>query len=125
MEANLPDSCEVTRAGDGPRLWDEGTGTYAEPARVVVYSGPCRFQVKADASSNAGEVNAGEREWRYLTATLQLPIAGSDAIRPNHVARATGSLLDPSIVGRVFTIESMYHKSHATHRRVKVREVVG
>lgn len=138
-EANMPDTCRVTRAaavGDAEyvdtSVLDENTGQYPTQGRHVVYEGRCRFQIKADINSNVVETTAGEREWTYLTSTLQTPIAASatevgdpGAIRPDNVAESLTCPNDPSMVGRVFNIQgAISHKSQASHRRFRLREPV-
>lgn len=126
------DECEITKAGEqvGPRVLDENL-QYTDPARVVVYRGPCRMQVKADINSNVVESTAGDREWTYLTGQLQLPVetpadaVGSVAdVRPDQIAEITVALFDPSLEGRVFNVQGIYHKSQAGYQRFRVKEVV-
>jgi Family of unknown function (DUF6093) len=134
MESLMTDRCRVTAPGaipPGPREFDDESGQYVVPARVVVYEGPCRYQVKADINANVVETTAGDREWTYLTGTLQLPVVdpvgvvGSVLdIRPDHVAEWLESPSEPDLVGRQFNIQGTYHKTHATHRRLRVREVI-
>jgi hypothetical protein len=126
------DTCRITRAGSGERVFNEGTGQYTDPARVTVYEGPCRVQVKADINSNVVETTAGEREWTYLTGQLQLPV-GDDPrivtgetknIRPDMIAECLTAPFDDDLPGRLFNIQGTYHKSQAVYRRFRVREVV-
>jgi hypothetical protein len=124
MESIFLDTCEITRPGEGDPVFDEETGQYTYPDPVVVYTGPCRLQVKVDINSNVVETTAGEREWTYLTATLQLPYVGSEDIRPDNVAKILTSAHDDTLPGRLYNVQGIYHKSDATHRRYRVREVI-
>lgn len=139
MESLMLATCRITRAaklGDAEYVdvstIDEETGQYPEQGRVTVYGpdvptgsdGKCRIQVKADINSNVVETTAGEREWTYLTMTLQLPIEGSEDVRPDHICEILTSPEDESLVGRLMNVQGMYHKSQATHRRFRIREVV-
>lgn len=125
MESLFLDTCRITKPGDGPRVFDDETGQYTDPARVDVYEGPCRLQVKADINSNVVETTAGDREWTYLTASLQLPIAGTDDIRQDHIATILTCAHDETLVDREFNIQGLgQHKSDATHRRFRVRELI-
>jgi hypothetical protein len=138
MESLMLDRCRITRptrpdeADYVPPVLDETTGQYPTPARVVVYEGKCRIQVKADINSNVVETTAGEREWTYLTMTLQLPVrpgrgdkGSSEAVRPDNILELTRCCLDPDLEGRLLNIQGTYHKSQATHRRFRVRELIG
>lgn len=131
------DTCRVTRAAvDGDAEYveqtlDEDTLQYPDQGRVTVYEGPCRVQVKADINSNVVETTAGEREWTYLTAQLQVPVhtpataTGSvDDIDVDHVAEIIASPHSPSLVGSLFNIQGTYHKSQAVYLRFRVREVI-
>jgi hypothetical protein len=139
MESLMLATCRITRPAEpgdpeyvDTSTIDEATGQYPAAGRVVVYGpdvpagndGRCRIQVKADINSNVVETTAGEREWTYLTMTLQLPIAGSEAVRPDNICELLTSPEDTSLEGRLLNIQGMYHKSAATHRRFRVREVI-
>lgn len=127
----LTDTCRITKPGVGASVFNETTGQYTDPARVVVYEGPCRIQVKADINSNVVETTAGEREWTYLTAQLQLPVTTPtgatgdvDDVDVDHVAEILTAPYSASLVGAKFNIQGTYHKSHAVYTRFRVREVV-
>jgi len=109
-----------------PTSLDPVTGEYPDPVDLLIYHGPARIQVKADINSNVVEAVVAGREWTYLTAQLQLPVNEDTArIRPDDIAIHQGSRWDPSLEGREFVIHGIYHKTHATMRRFRLREVVG
>lgn len=127
----LTDTCRITKPGVGKGPFNEGTGQYDAPAPVVVYEGPCRIQVKADINSNVVETTAGEREWTYLTAQLQLPVdnpAGAvgsvNDVDVDNVAEILAAPHSPTLVGSLFNIQGTYHKSQAVYTRYRVRELV-
>lgn len=131
FDGMLTDACVITKDGIGPRIFYEDTGQYVNPDRIAVYAGPCRIQVKADINSNVVEVTAGEHEWTYLTAQLQLPVedpvgsAGSvNDVDVNHVCEITSAPYEASLVGSLFNIQGTYHKSQAVYLRFRVKEVV-
>ncbi len=108
-----------------PPVLDEGTGQYPDPARIVVYEGKCRIQVRSDINSNAVEAVAGDHEFMYRTGTMQLPVAGTGYIGPDCVATITGCPLDPDMVDREFNLMAETKgKTHATHRRYRIKEVL-
>lgn len=123
-EGLMTDVCRITRTGDGAPVFDEDTGQYVAPADVLVYEGPCRLQVKADINSNVIETTAGEREWTYLTAQLQVPVEGTETVRVDNVAEIVECAFDQALVGRRMNVQGIYHKSQAGYRRLRVREVV-
>lgn len=137
---NMRDWCRITRPGPGGKgPINPVTLEYDQPpARVVVYQGRCRIQVKADINSNVVETTAGDREATYQTFTLGVPITAvpaapgdpfetvgtPEAVRPDYIAEIIHAPNDPSLLGRLFNIQGMYHKSQASHRRWRVRQVV-
>src|SRR5690348_12136834 len=133
----MTDTCRITRpATEDDAEWvaqviDEDTGQYPEQGRVTVYEGICRIQVKSDINSNVVETTAGEREWTYLTSTLQIPVetpasaTGEVAdVRPDNIAEVLTAEFDATLVGRLFNVQGIYHKSQATYRRWRIREVI-
>jgi hypothetical protein len=129
----MTDTCRITKPGATAPVFDEGTGVYTNPARETVYEGPCRIQVKADINSNVVETTAGEREWTYLTAQLQLPVDTTDArivsgtpalVAVDHIVEMLTAPYSPSLPGRIFNIQGPYHKSQAVYLRFRLRENV-
>ena len=137
FESLLTDTCRITRAAEETPAekrarFNETTKKYEDPPpRVTIYEGPCRVQVKVDVNSNVVETTAGEREWTYLTAHLQLPVdhpAGAsgdvNAIEVDDVCEILTAPYSPTLVGAQLNIQSTYHKSHAVYTRYRVREVI-
>jgi hypothetical protein len=122
----LTDQCRIVRPGaSGSGTFNETTLQYDTPAAdVVVYEGPCRWQIKVDVNTNLVEPQELEREWAYQTSTLQLPVAGSEAVRSNDVATCVYARFDDALVGRVFNVQSVQRKSMAVTRKFRVREVI-
>jgi hypothetical protein len=147
-EAQMIDVCRMTKAGTGKGPWNDTTGAYDPPARIVVYgpgavdadgvpyteatelgaqvlAGKYRIQVRSDINSNAVEAVVAEHEGTYRTATLQLPIAGTGHIPTDVEAELLTCTYDPEMVGRVFNVQAETKgKTHATHRRYRIREVL-
>lgn len=129
-EAMMTDTCRIIAPNPSatPAVFNETTGQYDDTdndgAPVVLYQGKCRLQVKSDINSNLVETTAGEREWTYLTAQLQIPIGGTGNIPVDSIAEMLAAPYDPALVGRRFNIQGPYRKSQATMRRLRVREVV-
>jgi hypothetical protein len=135
------DVLRITRNGAGGRgAFNETTGQYdAAPARVVVYEGPGRVQVKADINSNVVETTAGDREFTYLTDQLQLPaefppytdwydgtVVGSPfEVDVDNVVEILAAPYAPSMVGSKLNVAGPYNKSQAVYLRFRVREPVG
>jgi hypothetical protein len=112
-------------------VMDPDTLQYPEQGRVTLYEGVCRVQVKVDINSNVVETTAGDREWTYLVAQLQLPVstppgATGDvaAVDVDHICEVLTSPADPTLVDVIYNIQGIYHKSQAVYRRFRVREVI-
>ena len=136
-EAEMIDRYRFTRPGAGVPVFDNDTGQYTDPPRLVVYEGRGRMQVRADINSNAVEAEFGDHEWTYRTAQLQLPItAGTDSqgradignpayITPDCVGEVLESPLDESRVGRVINVVAETKtKTLASSRKLSVRELL-
>lgn len=128
------DTCRITKPGAPTRgAMDPDTLQYPDEAeRVLVYQGPCRFQVKVDINSNVVETTAGDREWTYLTDQLQLPVEtppgalGDVAdVDVDHVCEALTAPFDSTLVGAKFNIAGPFRKSQTVYRRLRIREVAG
>jgi hypothetical protein len=129
--ATATDTCRITKPGVGATTFNESTGQNTHPARVVVYEGPCRVQVKVDINSNVVETTAGDREATYLVSQLQLGVTTPEGatgdvadVDVDHVCEVLTSPSDPTLVGVLYNIQGIYHKSHAVYRRFRVREVI-
>ncbi len=131
------DTCRITRAavsgdpGFVAQVMNPVTLQYPAQAPITVYQGPCRVQVKVDINSNVVETTAGDREWTYLVAQLQLPVSTPPgatgnvaAVDVDHVCEMLTSPSDTTLVGVQYNIQGIYHKSHAVYRRFRVREVI-
>jgi hypothetical protein len=149
-EAQMIDVCTISMPGVGKGPFNETTMKYDTPARVIVYgpgavdketlepllpdstlnkailAGKYRIQVRSDINSNAVEAVVAEHEWTYRTATMQLPILGSGHLESNYVANIVTCTYDDSLTGRQFNLQAETKgKSQATHRRFRIRELMG
>lgn len=125
-ESNMTDTCIITRVDPDavPGTMDPVTLQYPTATRLTIYSGPCRLQIKSIVA-NASESQAGERQTTVQESELQLPVATSGDVAVTDVARILTCPLDPSLVGREFTIKGRHGKSQATARRLRVQEATG
>ena len=128
-EANMLDTCTITRAGTGTGPWNDLTGQYDPPARVTVYGpdiapayGKCKIQDKSIIAGSTSS-NAGERAVIAQGSELQLPVIESAAVAINDVAHIDNCVLDPSLTDHEYTISARHGKSQATSRRLRVVEV--
>lgn len=116
IEALMVDACTITRAG--ALVTDDNTGRVTD-SPTTIYSGKCRVQQVAPISK-PGEV-AQAQVW-LQRLTLQVPITVTGVATDDRVT-ITASALDQDLVGRVFHVRELGHKTHATCRRLQIEEV--
>lgn len=110
------DSCTVDRPG--PVVTDPDSGV-AAPSLTRIYEGKCKVQQTIAQSSNP---TAGGHSFTVQSTRWDTPVsAGPFAV--NDVVTMTGAVLDPQLVGRVYRVVELFHKSGATAQRVRVEEV--
>jgi hypothetical protein len=117
-ESMMVDACKVEYVSG--TTWDEGSGTSA-PAYSTRYEGKCRTQTTLTAEANP---DAGEREWVVQSLTVAVPMSATGFQIGDRVT-ITKTLLDLDLLGRVFTVAALAHKTHMTARRLRVEEVTG
>jgi hypothetical protein len=119
-EAGMVDACTIRRATGGGTT-DPVTG-YPTQAYSTVYTGKCRVQQRAAV---ARPREAGEDQLMIVRFELHLPVAGTSDLRVNDEVTLTASAHDPDLLGRMFLVIELAHKSEATARRVGVTERTG
>ena len=129
-ETGMIDVCVIDRAGTGAPVFDEATGQYVDPPRVVVYDpgvaphfGKCKFQTATVANAAAASVTAGERSANIEGAEIQLPVLNTGNIAVNDVVTLVSSPTDPSRADRTYTVSTRFDKTYATSRRLRLLEV--
>jgi hypothetical protein len=111
----MGDACTIRRrTGDGPA----GADGSVAPTYATLYDGQCRVQ-----QVTAEPTPADEAEDRKLLVRLivQLPISVT-GLQPSDEITITAAAHDADLVGRVFLVNGLHHKSEATARRVGVIE---
>lgn len=121
-ESLMVDACTITTPDPaGEPVWDDETGTWGDPPPLTVYSGKCRVQTTMTGETNP---DAGDREWTVQSLSVSVPMSATGFAIGDTVT-VTASEFDPDLVGRVFTITALAHKTHMTARRMRVEEVTG
>ncbi len=113
-EALMVDTCTIRRQGAG--AVDDNTGVIT-PSRTVVYEGACRLQVDR---ASAQALSPGEDHQLLVPLVVQLPVAGSEGLRPGDEVEMTACQMDADVVGQVLLVRALHAKSHATSRRLAV-----
>jgi hypothetical protein len=114
----MVDACVVGRPVDV--YTDQVTGQVSTVS-APVYEGPCKVQQTIAQSSNP---EAGGRQFTVQSARLDLPVSAGPLMVDDTVT-ITAAVLDAQLVGRVFRVVELFHKSFATAQRVRVEEVTG
>jgi hypothetical protein len=115
-ESLMVDTCKIEHVTG--TAWDEDSGT-STPTYDTRYSGKCRTQTTL--TSEAAQ-SAGEREWTIQSLTVSVPMSVTGVEVGDRVT-ITSTALDLDLVGRVFTVVALAHKTHMTARRFRVEEV--
>jgi len=117
-EALQVDACTVQRQTGTSTNTSTGVVT---PTYSTVYTGQCRVQSRGLAEQSP---DAGEHRWAAGVFEVQLPMS-SAACALDDLVTVTASALDPELVGVALRVKSLFHKSHATSRRLVCEEVQG
>ncbi|MEV4521471.1 DUF6093 family protein [Micromonospora tulbaghiae] len=115
-EALMTDECVIRR--DGGTTYDPETG-YPTESTSQVYAGKCRVQQQ---SASAGAREVGEAAVLLLRLEVQVPMSVV-GVQADDVVEVTASRHDVELVGRRFRVRDLFHKTHATSRRLGVEEV--
>lgn len=116
----MKDACTIRRRNGGTT--DPVTGYPATEPYTALYAGQCRVQ---QAVAIARPHDVGEDHVLIVRFDLQLPIDGTEGLQVNDEVTITAAVNDPDLVGRVFRILELAHKSEATARRVGMTERTG
>jgi hypothetical protein len=116
-EAGMTDTCTIQRQTGVTT--DDLTGQVT-PIYAAIYSGACRIQ---QAAAMGQRTESGEASVVVLRLELQLPIVGSEGVERGDRVTITAAVNDTALVGRVFTIRDLAHKSEASARRMTLEEV--
>ena len=116
--AGFADTCTVKRVSsvDTNPLTAVVTKSY-----VTLYSGVCRVQAPGGV---AAAIEVGQASPRSASATLQLPVVGSEGIRPDDIVTVVTCVNDTELVGRIYHITGEHHASQKSARRLAMDEVI-
>ena len=111
---NLTDACTIRRRTGETN--DPFSGAIT-PTWAALYSGKCRVQ---QSLAQADQHDAGEDYQLQLRLILQLPMPVTGLEVGDEVTMTVSQ--DPDLVGRVFLIRDLFHKTDASARRVGITE---
>lgn len=113
----MRDSCVIRRitSTSGDDFSGVSTPTYLNPDP---YSGKCRVQQRTVTDTR---YDVGEDSVQLQSMELHLPMSAT-GLQVNDQVTITSSAQDPDLVGRVFLVRDLFHKTDATARRVGVTE---
>lgn len=114
--AGMVDACVIRRRTGGTA--DPITGYPTQPY-TVLYAGKCRVQ---QAVAIARPHDVGENRVYVVRFDLQLPMVGTEGLWVDDEVTVTSSVNDADLVGRVFVVLELAHKTEATARRVGIIE---
>ena len=118
-ELGMADACTIQRRNGGTT--DPVTGYPTQPY-TTLYTGKCRVQ---QAVAIARPHTVGEDQVLIVRFDLQIPVVGTEGLRVDDEVTITAAANDQDLVGRVFLVWELAHKSEATARRIGMIERTG
>jgi hypothetical protein len=112
--AGMVDACTIRRRTG--ETTDPISGAIT-PTWLALYAGACRVQ---QSLAQADQHDAGENYQLQLRLVLQLPVTVT-GLEVDDEVTVTGSR-DADLIGRVFLVRDLFHKTDMTARRVGVTE---
>lgn len=112
--AGMVDACTIRRRG--PVFTSPDTGV-PSPAYSTLYTGQCRVQ---QTRGRAQPHNVGQDYQLLQRVEVQVPLSVT-GLKVTDEVTITASR-DPDLVGRVFLVKELAHKTDASSRRVEVTE---
>lgn len=110
--ALMTDSCTVTRAVPGSRVYDDATQQYTESTETV-YAGPCRIKIWRGT-----DVEAAEQEVNVQRYYFDLPLTGAIPDVARRDAVTVTASLNPALVGRTLILTDVETETTDTALRV-------
>jgi len=117
VESLMLDTCTVGNPTGA--ITNETTGVVTV-TYTNVYTGRCKVQSTSGTESNP---TVGGATFTVLRSEVHVPV-GAFTPDDGQVVTITACALDALLVGRVFRVVSLLHKSQATAYRLGVEEVV-
>ena len=117
-ERLMVDTCTVRRVAS--HTTDPETGVIT-PTYSTIYAGKCKVQ-RNPAPTNSRPTSVGEAEVFLAYIELHLPTSAT-GVDSDDMATIDTSALDPDLVGVVFHLRELAHKTFQTARRFGVQEV--
>lgn len=115
----MVDACTVRRRTG--ETTDLSTGAVTPTYDVILAGQSCKVQTRG----NWGESReVGEAALVVLSIEVHFPIAVV-ALETRDEITVDVAVYDPDLIGRVFRVKDLHHKSYATARRVMCQEVTG
>lgn len=121
-ESMMFETCTVHRPG--APVTDPNTGAVT-PSMTLIYGpdspeeGKCKVQQTIAQSSNP---TAGGHSFTVQSTRWDTPVSAGPFLVDDVVTMTSGTL-DPQLIGRVFRVVELFHKSMATAQRTRVEEV--
>lgn len=117
IEDLMEDDCRITRpSGDAEAVFDPDSLGVTRPEPIVIYDGPCSVKERSEARERIFD-EAGQ-EVANVSHILSIPI---NSATPQHddVVEVIGSIRDPLLVGRTFTVRGIASaKTFAVSRKI-------
>lgn len=112
-EQGMVDAVVITR-----KTGETTSGGVITPTYTTLYTGKARIQQRSPAGSRT---DVGQASLVIENREVQLPISVT-GLDEGDIVTVTSAAIDPALPGKVFVVQGVLRKSHATCRRVTVIE---
>lgn len=117
----MVDTCEIKRRATATTDADTGIVTYTY---TTLYTGACRVKQRSTTGVVGGRPHdVGEAFERLLAVELQLPVTAT-GIQADDIVTYLTSLHDADLVGRIFVVSGLSHRTHGSAHRFPCLEVL-
>lgn len=111
----MVDTCTIRRV-TGESM--NATTLAMTPTYSTVYTGRCRVQLR---DAQAANPDAGEHGFVVGRTIVQVPVSATGVQINDEVVLSAS--VDADLVGRVLRVRGLFHKTHASARRLECEEV--
>lgn len=123
VEALMDDECVILRNADWhyDDEFDPDTGELAppDPEWEELYAGPCKVRQVSERDRREGGADLST-----ATHIGAIPVGGEEDIHRGDVLRVTDSRRDPLLIGREFTVRTIYYGTFTIQRRFGLETVL-
>ena len=110
----MPATVLIYDPDTGEATWDYTTGTWTSDPITELYNGKCRVQpIRGTSSVNQ---NANDTTVQSVLISIPIGIGKNLDLRPEHRARVTADVLNPTTMAYVYVMQEVVDSSNPLER---------